>query len=138
LVGIIGILVILAIGAGVLVAFTLGPLGAPDRSSPRASVNGYFAALAAQDYSRAWQYLADSRNAPSAQSADLAGLTSDDTRYGKVLSAHVTSLTQGTVGSAQATVAVQRSAAPNTTATYALVLTLYDGQTWLIESVNNS
>jgi hypothetical protein len=101
-------------------------------------VNGYFAALAAQDYSRAWQYLADSRNTPSAQSADLAGLTADDSRYGKVLSANIIALSQGTVGSAQATVAVQRSAAPNTTMTYALVLTLYDGQTWLIDSVNNS
>lgn len=137
LLGVIGVLVVLAVAAGALAIFTLGPLAPPDRSSPQATTNGYFAALAARDYNRAWAYLADSRNAPGTQTSDIASLKTDDDQYGQVHSARILSLQQGPVGSAQATVTVQRGGAP-TTMNYALVLTLYDGQTWLISSVSSS
>lgn len=131
-------LILLALAAGAVAVFMLGPFAPPDRSTPQATVNGYFAALAAQDYARAWQYSADSHNSPDSQSTVAASLKADDDSYGRVTSARITSLRQGSVGSAQATVAVHRSDAPATTMTYTLVLTLYDGGTWLIASVTTS
>ena len=104
----------------------------PDRSSPSATVTGYYNALSNQDYNRAWQYMADSRNNVDNQSADISSLREDDARSGKVLSATIGSVQDS--GSTQATVqvTVKRALGGGTVISYTVTLTQFDGNTWLI------
>lgn len=108
----------------------------PDRSSPESTVSGYYNALKAQDYTRAWQYDADSRNNASSQNAFIAGLHSEDQQYGRVtaftlMPAQSTSATQATVQ-----VSVTRAGTSGSTTTaFTVALTQYNGDTWLINSI---
>ncbi len=64
-------MVLLLVAGGAFYAYR--SLTTLDRSTPRATVTGYFHALSAQDYATAWRYDADSRNNPAAQTAFIQG-----------------------------------------------------------------
>lgn len=130
--------VCLVLGVAVLGISYLRTAGPPDRSSPAASAGGYFSALRAQDYNRAWQYAAASRNDTGSQAAFTASLRADDAQYGRVLSAQVGQVEDVASGSVTVQVSVTRANAPQQVMTYTLVLTQYDGNTWLINSVSTS
>jgi serine/threonine protein kinase len=108
-----------------------------DRSTPSATVAGYFDALRAQDYHRAWQYMAaNSKNQTS--EADFArSLSDDDARLGRVISAAVGAFQQDTIGHELGTVRVVRAGAPDAPITYSVVLTQY-GDLWLIDSISGT
>jgi serine/threonine protein kinase len=106
-----------------------------DRSTPVATVTGYFDALHAQDYARAWEYSAQSNKAQSSQSAFIGSLKADDARYGRVLSAHVSgNVQEDSAGHATSSVAVTRAMAATAPQTYTVNLTQY-GSIWLIDSI---
>jgi serine/threonine protein kinase len=130
--------VCLVLGAAALGLSILRNVGPPDRSSPSASVNGYFAALIAQDYNRAWQYSTGSRNNTGSQATFTASLRADDAHYGRVLSAQITQVDDAVSGSVTVVATVTRAAAPQDALTYTLILTQYDGNTWLINSISTS
>jgi serine/threonine-protein kinase len=135
--GVIG-LVGLAVVAAVVAVLASGLLTPPDRSTPQATASGYFAALAAGNYTRAWQYSSASLNNSASQSTFVGSLQADDSQYGKIVHASVINVAQDTPGSARAQVAVQRANAPGTAITYTVVLTLYSGSTWLIDSISST
>jgi hypothetical protein len=138
------ILITAAIAIAVIVAAVLGGVAllglfSPlDRSTPTATVTGYFQALESQNDSRAWQYTAQSRNNASQQSAFISGLQADDARYGRVTSFQVGTITTDGDGNDQMSVSVMRSKQPSTSLTYMLSLSQYNGSTWLIDSVSGS
>ncbi len=124
---------VLLIGLGAALIAASAP---PDRSTPAATTQGYFNALKTQDYTSAWQYVADSRNNVSAQNVFIAGLRSEDQQYGRVMGFTMTpaqseSATQATV---QVTVTRAGPGGPDSSS-YTVVLTQYDGSTWLITSI---
>ncbi len=110
----------------------------PDRSTAQATISGYFTALSAQDYTRAWQYVAASRNDESAQASFANSLTSDDARYGRVLTYHIVQLESDNSDQVSAQVSVTRADAPSDVLTYTVALTQYGGDTWLVNSVTAS
>jgi hypothetical protein len=122
----------LAVGLGVAVLAASSP---PDRSSPNATVSGYYRALIAQNYADAWQYDANSRNQVSTQSDFIASLRSEDSQYGRVRSFTITQSENDSASHATVQVNVTRAGAGVPTTTYTVVLTQYDGATWLITSV---
>jgi serine/threonine-protein kinase len=130
------LIILLAIG-GTVAVFGFGLFMSPDRSSPQATIHGYFTALSAQDYNRAWQYAADSHNNPSNQATFIASLKSDDERLGRVMSVGQVNIQQDPSGGVRATVTVQRGS-PGTPVTYSLSLSLYDNNTWLIDALTVS
>jgi len=137
-VGVIAALVVIGVVAGALAIVMLGVLRPPDRSTPQATVAGYFNALKAQDYARAWQYSSTSHNDPSSQDSYASSLRADDDQFGPVTSVGKVSVAQDSSGRAHATVIVQRGGSTGTQMTYTLGLTLYDSSTWLIDSIANS
>jgi hypothetical protein len=126
------ILLVVVVAVMVLNATTL-----PDRSSPQATVTGYFAALSAQDYARAWQYNAASRTNVSGESSFVNGLKSDDGRFGRVLSAKMSGM-DSSGGQAIVQVDVTRAKAPDTVMSYSLDITQFDNDTWLISSITST
>jgi serine/threonine protein kinase len=116
----------------------LGLLNPVDRSTPQATVTGYFQALKAQDDGRAWQYSSLSRNNATQRSAFISGLQADDARFGHVTSFQLGQFASDGEGHVQATVSVTRFLQPDAPLTYTLSLTQYDGSTWLIDSVSGS
>lgn len=124
--------IVVAVLVAVLV---LNATALPDRSSPQATVTGYFAALMAQDYQRAWQYAAQSRTDVSGESGFVSGLKSDDARFGRVVSAHIAEL-DNSGGQVIAQVDVTRARSPGAVMSYSLDLTQFDNDTWLISSVS--
>lgn len=133
----VGAVVALLAIAALVSVFVFGLFAPIDRSSPQATITGYFKALMAQDDSRAWQYAAGSRNDLAMESSFLANLKTDDSIHGRVLSAQIIQVDNANIGQAQATVAVTRANAPDAPITYTLVLTQYDGTTWLIDSISS-
>lgn len=109
----------------------------PDRSTPQTTVTGYFDALEQQNYTRAWDFSSASRNDPAAQSSFTSALTSDDARYGKVISFTITQSQSDNAGHTDETVSVTRANAPNAPLTYDVSVTLYSGPTWLIDSASS-
>lgn len=107
----------------------------PDRSSANATVNGYFASLHDQDYARAWLFVSASRNDVSTQDQLTAELRADDARFGSVL--RMTIANTETDGTSKVTVQVHvvRARSPDTVMNYTVVVTQYDGSTWLIDSI---
>jgi serine/threonine protein kinase len=123
--------------AALLIGLTVAILAAtapPDRSTPQAAVTGYFAALSARDYERAWQYATASRNAPDAHGSFIGALQTDDARFGHVRGATITHVDNPASAKVTVQVDVQRGNGSSTTFTYILTLTQYDGNTWLIDS----
>jgi serine/threonine-protein kinase len=107
----------------------------PDRSSPNAAVTGYYTALQAQDYTRAWQYASASRNDTGSQSNFVTSLQSDAQQFGKVTRVRVVRIETDNSGHADAVVQVTRANSPNSSQTLTIVLTQYDGTNWLIDSI---
>ena len=131
----VGIACVLAIFIG-LGAVLIAASAPPDRSTPEATVGGYYSALEAQDYGRAWQYDADSRNNSSSQSQFMSDRRSEDQQYGRVtaftvMPAQSDSATQATV---QVNVTRAGPGGPTTT-TFTVALTQYNGGTWLINGI---
>jgi hypothetical protein len=124
-----------AVIAGVVALRAATP---PDRSTALATIAGYFDALKARDFNQAWQFVAQSRSSNTAQASFVNGLTSDDARYGRVLTYSITQIEAGNSGQASAQVEVTRVQAPTQPMTYAVVLTQYGGNTWLINSVSTA
>ncbi|HEX8732391.1 MAG TPA: protein kinase [Ktedonobacterales bacterium] len=137
LAALISILVVLMVVVGVIMAVSYQNLLPPDRSTPQATVNGYFHALEQQNANLAWQYVSASRNDPSSQSAFAASLSADDAQYGKVLSFTITQQETDSAGHSTATVNVSRANAPNAPITYIVSVTQYDGSNWLIDSASS-
>ncbi len=137
LAALIGVLVVLMIVVGVLSAVAYNNFAPPDRSTPQACVTGYFKALKQQNYSLAWQYSSASRNDPGSQASFTSALTSDDARYGKVLSFSMTDSESDNAGHTNITVSVSRAAAPNQPLIYAVSVTQYNGALWLIDSASS-
>jgi hypothetical protein len=136
LIGIIGLCVVAAaLIGGFLLLRAVTP---PDRSTAQATLSGYFDALSAREYDRAWQYVAASRNDVSQQGSFISGLQADDARYGRVLTYHINQTTTDNAGGASAQVAVTRSLAPSQVMTYTVDLTQYGGNTWLIIGVTTA
>lgn len=109
----------------------------PDRSTPQATVNGYFRALEQDNSGLAWQYVSASRNDPNSQSAFTASLAADDAHYGKVLSFSIAQDETDNAGHYTATVNVTRAEAPDAPITYIVSVTQYDGSNWLIDSASS-
>ncbi|HEX9035960.1 MAG TPA: protein kinase [Ktedonobacterales bacterium] len=132
---IIGLVVVLlaVLAGGAFYAYHA--FGAPDRSTPRATVSGYFQALQNQDYNTAWTYDADSRNNPNARAEFIQGLQSDDANYGVVRSAAIDQVAMTTDSQATVTVSAQRGSA-STPMSYTVGLNEYDGSIWLIVSID--
>ncbi len=107
-----------------------------DRSTPKATIQGYYAALNAQDYARAWQFTTASTKDQASQAGFTSNLRSDDSRNGRVTSAMIVSIAQDSSGNATGTVTVTRSGAPTVPGTDTIVLTQY-GSVWLIDSVSS-
>lgn len=130
----IGLLVVLMVVVAGLSFFAYNTFAPPDRSTPTASVTGYFDSLEQQNYSRAWQFDAASRNDPGSQASFTAALDADDSRYGKVVSYSITSSQSDTSGHTDFTVNVTRSKATSAPLTYDVSVTQYSGPLWLIDS----
>ncbi|HEU5344324.1 MAG TPA: protein kinase [Ktedonobacterales bacterium] len=130
----IGVLIVLMVVVAGLAFAAYNNFAPPDRSTPTASVTGYFNALEQQNYSRAWQFDASSRNDPNTQTSFTAALDADDARYGKVMSYTITNSQSDTTGHSDYTVSVTRAKAPNAPLTYAVSVTQYSGPLWLIDS----
>lgn len=133
----IGILFALMVIVGVLAVVAYQNFAPPDRSTPQATVSGYFHALEQQNASLAWQYASASRNDPTSESSFASSLASDDARYGKVLSFSITQSQTDNAGHYTATVNVIRADEPTAPLTYIVNVTQYDGSNWLIDSASN-
>jgi serine/threonine protein kinase len=112
----------------------------PDRSSPKATATGYFAALQAQNYDLAWQYSAATYTDATSESSFVASLRSDDAQLGRVSLVDVShmSIIRDSSGSATVHIGVVRADSPNSPVTYTLVLQLYNGSLWLIANISAS
>jgi serine/threonine protein kinase len=131
-----GFLLIAVLIGGVLF-YTSAP---PDRSSPQATVTGFFSALQAQNYDLAWQYSAATYTDATSQASFIASLRSDDAQLGRVVQAdsgHM-SIVRDSSGSATAQINVYRADSPQTPVTYTLVVSLYNGSLWLIANISTS
>lgn len=135
LTGIALVLVLVAVG---IATFMIVPrLAPPDRSTPQATILGYFNALQQGDSSRAWQFVSASRNDSGTQASFVQNLHADDTRYGKVVSTHVISIENDSVSHVIALVQVTRANDMRDPIVYSISLSQYDGTTWLLDSVSN-
>ncbi|HEV2238027.1 MAG TPA: serine/threonine-protein kinase [Ktedonobacterales bacterium] len=108
-----------------------------DTSSPHATVQGYYSAVMAQDYGRAWQYTSASTKDQSLQANFASNLRADDTQGGHVLSITIVAINSDSSGHATGTVTVVRADAPGAPITESVLLTQY-GDNWLIDSVSSS
>ncbi len=108
-----------------------------DRSTPSATVSGYFNALIAQDYSRVWQYMAASTKNQTSESEFSQGLATDDAHLGRVLSVTIGAFQQASSGQVTGTVSAVRAREPSAPVVYTLVVTQY-GNLWLIDGVSSS
>jgi hypothetical protein len=111
----------------------------PDRSSPSATVNGYYNALSHQNYSLAFQYLQDSRNQVSSKSGDISGLQSDEATLGRIVSYTITDITDNSATQVTVSVAITRSPphGSKTVSNFVVSVTQYDGSTWLITNITS-
>jgi serine/threonine-protein kinase len=127
-----------AIVVTAVVAVSLMRIYAPlDRSTPTAAVSGYFNALIAQDYSRAWQFTAASTKNQTSESEFAQGLAADDARLGRVLSVTIGAFQQTSSGQVTGTVSAVRARDPSASVVYSVVVTQY-GNLWLIDGVSSS
>jgi hypothetical protein len=128
------LVVVLIVAAGGAFLLLSAP---PDRTSPQATVTGYFNALASQDYSRAWQFRAESRSSVSSQATQTQSWRADDQTYGKIVSVGTPSVQQTSATQATVQISVRRSKADGPT-TYTVQVAQFDGTTWLVTGVIGS
>ena len=110
-------------------------LAPPDRSTPQATLTGYFNALQQDDFSRAWQFASASHNDTASQDVFTQNLRADDSRYGKVISFDILSVDADGSNHATALVQTERANAPGSPVVYSIALTQVDGTTWLMDSI---
>jgi serine/threonine-protein kinase len=112
----------------------------PDRSSPRATVTGYFSALEAKNYDLAWQYSAATYTDVTSEPNLIAGLRLDDAQLGRVVRADVAhmNIASDSTGSATVEVKVYRADNPNSAVLFTLLVRLYNGSLWLIANISTS
>ncbi|MGO8947831.1 MAG: serine/threonine protein kinase [Ktedonobacterales bacterium] len=129
----------------VLVALVTGAVlynaGAPpDRSNPQATVSGYFAAVQAQNYTLAWQYSAASYTDAESEASFIDSLRSDDAELGRVIQVDVSAMNvqRDSSGSATVLIDVTRAGSPDSPVAYTLILVLYNGSLWLIDTISTS
>ena len=133
---VIGASLLTVVALGIIVGLVaIRNLTPPDRSSPTATITGYYAALESSHYSRAFSYLTESQTNQSDKATVLSGLAADDQHYGRVLSAHIVTIENDGSGKITAQVTVLRALSPNTPQSVSIELSLYSGATWLIDSV---
>jgi hypothetical protein len=131
--GILAAIVLLAaVGIGVLRIYAI-----PDRSTPTATVTGYFAALQVQDYARAWQFTSASNEDQSSEAAFAQNQQAANNLSGRIISFHIVQLNEDGNGHATGVLTISRSGAPNDGATESVSLTQYGGN-WLIDSVTGA
>ncbi|HEX6541027.1 MAG TPA: serine/threonine-protein kinase [Ktedonobacterales bacterium] len=131
-----GIALVMILAAVGIATFMVVPrLAPPDRSSPRATITGYFDALQQDDTGRAWQFTSASRNDTATQDIFTRNLRADDTSFGKVLSIKIITVETDSSSHATAVVQATRANAPGNPITYSIALSQYDGTTWLVDSV---
>lgn len=132
-----GLLVVLVVGivVGLMAIHNLTP---PDRSTPKAAIDGYYAALRSGHYALAYSFLTDSQTNLGDKATVLNSLATDDAHYGRVLSATIISIENDGSGKVAAQVAVTRSLAPNSPQTVSIELSQFSGDTWLIDSLATS
>ena len=130
-------LALILVAAGIATLMIVPRLAPPDRSSPKASITGYFNALQQDDFSRAWQFVSASRNDTSSQSSFTQNQNADDVRYGKVLSIQILSIDTDSANHATAMVQATRAKARQSPVVYSISLTQFDGTTWLVDNVTN-
>ncbi len=126
----IAVLVVAAVALGVLRSYA--PM---DRSTPQATISGYYTALQAQDYYQAWQYTAASNRDQSSETSYAQNLKADDARNGRVSSVQIGPISQDGSGHATCTVTVLRGGTPATPLIDNVVLTQY-GSLWLIDNIS--
>ena len=114
-------------------AFIFNASAPPDRSSPRATVTGYFAALEAQNYTLAWQFSAAMITDATSQARFIASLAQDDAQLGRVQHADHMTVENDSSGTTTIQVNVTRAHSPTVSST--LILGLYNGSLWLINSI---
>ena len=130
-------LVLILVAVGIAAMMIVPRLAPPDRSSPQATITGYFNALHQDDFSRAWQFVSASRNDTGSQDLFAQTMRADDARYGKVSAISITSVGTDSPGHATAIVQVTRANDLHTPIVYSISLTQYDGATWLMDSLTN-
>jgi serine/threonine protein kinase len=131
------ILVAAAIAATIVSLTLYTRANAPiDTSSARAAITGYYAALQAQNYERAWQYTAASTKDLSLQASFAANLRADDAQNGRVVRITIHSITGDSTDHATGSVDVVRANSPGAAQTESVLLTQYGGS-WLIDSITS-
>lgn len=132
------LVVLLIVGGGVALLLSSAPL---DRSSPTATVNGYYTALSHKNYTLAFQFMTDSRNQVGNESSDISGFQSDDATSGPIISFRIAGIQD--ISSTQVTVSVTVTRNPpagsggSAISNFTLTVTQYDGNTWLISNVSD-
>jgi serine/threonine-protein kinase len=130
--------VVAAVLVTVVVAMSVLRIFAPlDRSTPAATVGGYFTALTAQNYSRAWQYMAASSKNEMSEADFARGLAADDARLGKVRSFTIGTFQPVSAGQVTGTVRAGRALDAGAPIVYSVIVTQY-GSLWLIDSISSS
>jgi hypothetical protein len=109
----------------------------PDRSTPQATITGYFDALKQDDFSRAWQFVSASHNDTASQDGFTQNLRADDSRYGKVSEFHILSVDADGSNHATALVQTTRANAPGSPVVYSIALSQFDGTTWLMDNITS-
>lgn len=130
-------LALILVAVGIAALMIVPRLAPPDRSSPQATITGYFNALQQDDFNRAWQYVSASRNDTGSQGVFTQTLRSDDARYGKVVKISIVSTGSDSAAHATAIVQVTRANDLHDPVVYSISLSQYDGATWLMDSITN-
>lgn len=130
-----GLLAIVLVVGGILLGTHIFSFGAPDESSPQVTVNGYFTALKAHDYQRAYLYL--SPKGTTAQTIDqfTSAQQSDLHDLGDITDFHIVQTADSGNNSQQVTVQVTR-AGRNASAQYTLSVETINGN-WQIDTISN-
>lgn len=131
------VLAVALVSVGVVTLIIVPRLAPPDRSTPTATVTGYYTALQQSDFTRAWQFSTASRNDTGSQNVFAQNLRADDARYGKVISLRIISVVNDSSSHATAMVQTKRANDANNPVVYSVALSQYDGTTWLIDSITN-
>ncbi len=129
---------VVVLGALLLGAIVYNGSAPPDRSTPQVSVGGYFTALEAQNYTLAWEYSANSYTGAVSESSFIAGLHSDDAHLGRVIQVNQAHMQVQRDSSGEATVEINvtRADTPQDSVTITLIVSLYSGSLWLINSIS--
>lgn len=130
-----GLLAVVLVAGGIVLGTHIFSFGAPDESSPRVTVNGYFTALKAHDFQRAYLYL--SPKGTTTQSLDQFTNTQESDLHdlGDITTFQVQQISDEGANTQQVTVQVTR-AGRDVSAQYSVTVEAINGN-WQIDSINN-